>query len=151
MLVGLGCGDDTSAVNVDTGSSSGSGSADDITTLPPVTSADTTIGDSASGDTGSGSVDTTMGVVDDTSTGGVESGSDSGSESGSDTGDTGTTGGDPLPGQTQSQLVSSGRTMSSTNFTMVYTLGQPTQTQATHTSTNYRLQGGLVGANGSPP
>ena len=145
MLVGLGCGDDTSPVNADTGSgSSGSGgNADEITTVP-VTSADSTITDSASGDASSGSVDdTTMGVVDDTSTGGLDTGSDSG--------DSGTTGDEPLPGQTQSQLVSSGRTMSSPSFTMVYTLGQPTQTQATHSSTNYRLQGGLVGANGSPP
>jgi hypothetical protein len=149
MLVGLGCGDDTSPVNVDTGggSTGTGGSGDEITTVP-VTSADSTMSASASGDTSGGMVDdTTMGVVDDTSTSGVDTGSDSESDSG----DSGTTGDEPLPGQTQSQLVSSGRTMSSESFTMVYTLGQPTQTQATHSSTNYRLQGGLVGANGSPP
>ncbi len=63
----------------------------------------------------------------------------------------GTTGDPVLPGQTQSQLVNVGERMASPNYQMVFTLGQPTQTQSTHNSANYRLQGGLIGANGSPP
>jgi hypothetical protein len=39
----------------------------------------------------------------------------------------------------------------SPSFRMVFTLGQPTQNQGVYTSTNFRLQGGLIGANGNPP
>ncbi|MCX4246714.1 hypothetical protein [Paraliomyxa miuraensis] len=85
------------------------------------------------------------GVVDTTGT------SSTGLDTTATEGDTST--GEPplLPGQTQSQLVSSGRVMSSRGYSMVYTLGQPTALQSTHVSSNYTLQGGLVGANGSPP
>jgi hypothetical protein len=66
--------------------------------------------------------------------------------------ETDSTTGDPaLPGQSQAQLVNVGERMSSANYQMVFTLGQPSQLQSTHNSANYRLQGGLVGANGSPP
>ena len=51
----------------------------------------------------------------------------------------------------QSQLVNSGHRAASTNYSMVYTMGQPSAAQSTHASTNYTLQGGLVGANGSQP
>jgi hypothetical protein len=50
-----------------------------------------------------------------------------------------------------SQTVNGGTVASSTNFRMVFTLGQPTQSQGTYTSDNFRLQGGLIGANGNPP
>jgi hypothetical protein len=40
---------------------------------------------------------------------------------------------------------------SSANFRMVFTLGQPTQSQGTYTSPGFKLRGGLIGANGSPP
>ena len=33
----------------------------------------------------------------------------------------------------------------------VFTLGQPTQNQGVYNSANFRLQGGLIGANGNPP
>jgi hypothetical protein len=56
-----------------------------------------------------------------------------------------------IPGQTVNQLVTAGERSSSTTYTLVYTFGQPSKLQSTHNSTNYRLQGGLVGANGSPP
>jgi hypothetical protein len=47
--------------------------------------------------------------------------------------------------------VNSGTLATSTNFRMVFTLGQPTQNQGTYTSASFRLQGGLIGSNGSPP
>jgi hypothetical protein len=34
---------------------------------------------------------------------------------------------------------------------MVFTFGQPTQNQGKTTSPGYRMQGGLIGANGSLP
>src|SRR5207245_381523 len=46
----------------------------------------------------------------------------------------------------------SGGTLSKNNvFKMVSTLGQPTQNQGKSTGPSFRLQGGLVGANGSLP
>ena len=76
---------------------------------------------------------------------------DSSSSSGS-TGDTDSTTGEPaVPGRTMSQLVNAGTRTSSRSYTLVHTLGQPSPLQSTHQSASYRLQGGLVGANGSPP
>lgn len=73
-----------------------------------------------------------------------------------DTGDTGdtddTTDGEPaMPGRSMSQMVSAGERAMSESYTTVFTVGQPTKLQSTHTSANYRMQGGLIGANGSPP
>ena len=50
-----------------------------------------------------------------------------------------------------SETVSAGRVSSSPNYRMVYTFGQPTQNQGKTTSPGYRMQGGLVGANGGAP
>jgi hypothetical protein len=47
--------------------------------------------------------------------------------------------------------VSAGNTARSPSYRMVFTLGQPTQNQGKTTSPRYRMQGGLVGANGSLP
>lgn len=58
--------------------------------------------------------------------------------------------GDPL-GRSVSQTVNGGTKASSANFSLVLTLGQPTQTQGVSSSANFRLQGGLIGANGGPP
>lgn len=61
-------------------------------------------------------------------------------------------GGAPSSGGVQaSQTVSGGRTSASPSYRMVYTFGQPTQNQGKTTSPGYRMQGGLVGANGSLP
>ncbi len=80
----------------------------------------------------------------------ADTSSTSADTSGSSTTD-GTTGAPMRPGHTQGQLVNVGEHMSSESYEMVFTLGQPSQTQATHASANYRLQGGLIGASGSPP
>jgi hypothetical protein len=54
-------------------------------------------------------------------------------------------------GKSVSQTVNSGTVAQSANFRMVFTLGQPTSNQGIYTSANFRLQGGLIGANGNPP
>ena len=65
--------------------------------------------------------------------------------------DTDSTTGDPLVGRSITQTVNSGTVATSPNFRMVFTMGQPTQNQGVYTSANFRLQGGLIGANGNPP
>lgn len=49
------------------------------------------------------------------------------------------------------EMVSAGKVVRSPSYRMVFTLGQPTQMQGKATSPSYRVQGGLVGANGSLP
>ncbi len=132
-----------------------SGCADDV--VPGLT-----VGQTGSSSGGSDTIDAApsnlvTGVVDEGTSGGSGgSGGSSGNvdTTGTDTGTTDTTdttGDPPSTAQTQSQLVSSGQVMSGSRFRMVYTLGQPTQLQSTHSSINYTMQGGLIGANGSPP
>jgi hypothetical protein len=53
------------------------------------------------------------------------------------------------PGATQ--LVNGGDTVKSPGYKMIFTLGQPTQNQNKTTSPGYRMQGGLIGANGTLP
>lgn len=48
-------------------------------------------------------------------------------------------------------VVSAGDRAASPSYSVVYTFGQPTQNQDKSTSPNYRVQGGLIGANGSLP
>lgn len=54
-------------------------------------------------------------------------------------------------GAPATETVSAGEVSKSSSYTMVHTLGQPTQNQGKTTSPGYRLQGGLNGANGSLP
>jgi hypothetical protein len=74
------------------------------------------------------------------------------------TGGTGGTGGSGgsggsmvVPGHTAMEFVSGGQFMKSANYSMVYTVGQPTQIQTTTKSPSYQMQGGLIGATGSLP
>jgi hypothetical protein len=53
------------------------------------------------------------------------------------------------PSATQS--VGAGQVVTSQNYKMVFTFGQPTTNQDKSTSANRRLRGGLQGANGSGP
>jgi hypothetical protein len=50
-----------------------------------------------------------------------------------------------------SQLVSAGTSASSTNYKVVFTVGQPSQAQGAFDSPGYRLRGGLGPINGSTP
>jgi hypothetical protein len=98
------------------------------TTTEPVTSSTSSTTESTSEtDTDSGDTDTETGTDTDTDTGGE------------------------LMGRSVSQTVNSGTAASSPNFKMVFTLGQPTQNQGVYTSPSFKLQGGLIGANGNPP
>jgi hypothetical protein len=140
MLLGLGvgaCADDIPAVPTtesETGTTTGSD------TLPPPDGTTTTTTGVDTTETAS-----TTETVDSTAT-------TTGSTGSTSTGETeGTTGEPTLPGHTVSQLVSAGTRTASRSYTLVHTLGQPSPLQSTHESTSYRLQGGLVGANGSPP
>jgi hypothetical protein len=49
------------------------------------------------------------------------------------------------------ETVSAGDVATSPGYKMVFTFGQPTQNQGKTTSPGYRMQGGLIGANGSLP
>jgi hypothetical protein len=134
VAMSTGCGDDT-AVTTDGPMGTTSGTTDDT----PITFS---MSDSTEG--------TTV-VVDDTASGTDSTGS-TGLDDTSTTGDdTTTTGGEAVPGQSMNQLVSAGERTASRNYTLVYTFGQPSSLQSTHQSPNYRIQGGLIGANGSPP
>jgi hypothetical protein len=60
-------------------------------------------------------------------------------------------GGTADKGVQATETVSAGEVSKSPNYKMVFTFGQPTQNQGKTTSPGYRMQGGLVGANGSAP
>lgn len=66
-------------------------------------------------------------------------------------GGSGGAGGGPItdagsPGQA---FVSAGGTLTSPNYSVVFTMGQSTQNQQQMSSPSYQLQGGLIGATGS--
>jgi hypothetical protein len=48
-------------------------------------------------------------------------------------------------------FVNAGQVSASAQYRMVFSLGQSTQNQGTMTSSQYRLQGGVIGATGSLP
>jgi hypothetical protein len=130
VAMSAGCSDDTAVTTEGpVGLTSGTTDATPITFSMPESSEGTTV------------------VADDTASGTGSTGLDESST----TGDDATTGGEAVPGQSMSQWVSAGERSASRNYTLVYTLGQPSPLQSTHQSPNYRIQGGLIGANGSPP
>jgi hypothetical protein len=51
-------------------------------------------------------------------------------------------------GKSATETVTAGEVSKSPNYKMLFTFGQPTQNQGTTKSPGYRMQGGLVGANG---
>lgn len=156
LLLGA-CGDDSVAAT-DGGSGSGSTgvTTEDIpTTDPPPTVTPDTDAPTTTPVTVTETTDVPTTTVTDTDTSTTGTDTDPGtSTTGTDT-DTGTTtdttGGSEVVGKSVSQTVNGGTVASSDNFRMVFTLGQPTANQGTYKSANFRLQGGLVGANGSPP
>jgi hypothetical protein len=174
VLLSGGCGDDFVGAT-DTDGSSGSSTGDtteggtvptstnptttEPTTDPPpttdtstTTTTETTVeptGPSTETDTTSPVTLTTMDT--DTSTTDTTA-TDTDTDTDTTITDTDTTDtGDELVGRSVSQTVNGGTKASSANFTMVFTLGQPTQNQGVYQSENFRLQGGLIGANGNPP
>ncbi len=83
-------------------------------------------------------------------TGSAGSGGGSSSSTGSG-GEGGSGGGQSAQGHPASGFVNAGDTVKSPHYKMVFTLGQSTQNQSKTTSKSYRMQGGLVGAEGSLP
>jgi hypothetical protein len=166
LLMAGGCGDDfvggtETASGTGTGTSAESSTTVDTptTTNPPTTteggmtegtvSASTT--DSSSTPTTAPTTeDTTQGIDTDTTTGSTGDTS-TGSTSDTDTSTTDTTTGDDARNRSVTQTVNAGHLVTSPNFRLVFTMGQPTQNQGTTDSPNFKLRGGLVGANGSPP
>lgn len=159
VLVSVGCGDDGIAMTE--GASSGATSTgSDPTSDPPTTTepATTDLPTTTSSTTDLPTTDTSMTSPVTSST--TETDTDTTGTTTHDTSSTTTTGetdtdtdtgGDELVGRSVTQTVNGGTVASSPNFRMVFTIGQPTQNQGTYKSDNFRLQGGLVGANGSPP
>lgn len=72
-----------------------------------------------------------------------------GGQGGTGEGGAGGQGGTADNGVPATETVSGGEVSKSQNYKMVFTFGQPTQNQGKTTSPSYRMQGGLVGANGS--
>lgn len=104
-----------------------------------------------------GGDDTTPGSTS-TTTGAGGAGGDGGGTTSSSAGGAGGTGGEggqgggaPMAGVPATETVSAGDMASSPSYRMVFTFGQPTQNQGKTTSPGYRMQGGLIGANGSLP
>jgi len=125
ISTGSACADDTPATTIDFGDgTSTAGGLDPTTSLTGIDSTET--------EPGTSSVTGTTG--------------ETGTETSTTTGDV-----ERLPGQTVSQLVTAGERSTSQTYVLVFTVGQPSQLQSTHESASYRLRGGLVGANGSPP
>lgn len=54
-------------------------------------------------------------------------------------------------GHSATETVTAGEVAKSPGYKMIFTFGQPTQNQGKSSSPGYRIQGGLVGANGSAP
>src|SRR5262245_44094583 len=79
------------------------------------------------------------------------SSSSSGSGMGGGGGMGGAGGGSAAHGPPATDFVSAGEVSKSPSYKLVFTFGQSTQNQEKTTSPSYRLQGGLVGANGSLP
>lgn len=80
--------------------------------------------------------------------------SSGGGGSGGGTGGAGGEGGGsvtPDLGHPGTEIVNGGQFMKSGKYSMVYTIGQPSQVQSTVKSDKYRMQGGIVGATGSLP
>jgi len=129
----LGCSDDAGTVG-GTGAGSGSG------------------GDGAAGGAATGGSGVGANGTGGSSTGGSATGG--GATGGSATGGGaagGMGGAPPLAGPPGTESVSGGAVCVSPSYRMIVTVGQPTVNQGTTTSPNYRLQGGLVGANESLP
>ena len=123
----------------------------DSGTTGTTTSAGTTSTTSGTGGGGSGGGDATTSSTATTSSssGGGEGGAGGGGGVGGGQGTGGGGTGDHGPGATA--LVNGGTVAKSAGYRMVFTLGQSTQNQGGMTSSGYRIQGGLVGANGSLP
>ena len=121
---------------------------DDATTSSPSSTSGDTGGGGRGGDGAQGGTGNTGNTGNQGGGGGETGGGGSGGDGG-----VGGSGGSMMTdfGPPVSESVNAGEVSASTNYKMVFTLGQPAPAQGTMTSPSYRLQGGLVGAMGSLP
>lgn len=149
------CGDDATVVTATEGSTGSSSTTDNppTTTNTPTTDVPTTTDTPTTTDVPTTTDTPTTVTTETTDTTDSTTGTTTEGVSTTDTSSTtdDTTGGAEVVGRSVTQTVNSGTVAISPNFRMVFTLGQPTQNQGVYTSTNFRLQGGLIGANGNPP
>lgn len=129
------------------GCSGGDAPATGTTTTASGTSSSSTTG--GGGGAGGEASSSTTTATTSSSSGGGEGGAGGGGGMGGGQGTGGGGTGDHGPGATA--LVNGGTQATSAGYRMVFTLGQSTQNQGGMTSPGYRMQGGLVGANGSLP
>lgn len=129
------------------------------TDAPDTDATSTSTGDATDGDTTDGETTedaSTTEAVDPSTSSATDGTSSTGDETTGDaTTDPADPSGDPphgslAKGKTVTETVSGGLEAKSPNYRMVFTLGQPAQLQGTHQSENFRVQGGLIGANGEP-
>lgn len=121
-----------------------------VAILLMVFTATASLGCGSGGDTESGSSRSTGTTeASSSSSGGGEGGAGGAGGSGGAGGAGGGTAADN--GAPATETVTAGEVSKSANYKMVFTFGQPTQNQGKTTSSSYRLQGGLTGANGSLP
>ena len=148
MLLGSACGDDSAGVgSISGGTESSTSVGTDSGAVTLTTSVSASADDTGGTESSVTDPDTTVGPDTDTDADSTTgSTTDVVTDTDADTGDEPT-----QSGQTVNQLVTGGTKAASTNYSAVFTIGQPSKLQSTHDSANYRLQGGLVGANGSPP
>jgi len=157
-LAASGCADDTTAGTMSIGGTEGEttdttspSSITDSPTSPPTTDTPTTTQPVTSTDSSTTDEPTTTVAPTSTDSTTTTTTGDTDTTATTTTTDTDSTTGDPIAGRSITQTVNSGTVATSPNFRMVFTMGQPTQNQGTYTSANFRLQGGLIGANGNPP
>ena len=88
---------------------------------------------------------------DERTTNGTTGTTTGGGEGGAGGGGTGTGGAPQSFGPPGTDFVSAAGIAKNSQYKLVFTVGQSTQNQGKMTNPSYRLQGGLIGANGSLP
>jgi hypothetical protein len=142
------CGSVTTQGSPGTGGSGGSSAGSAGTTGAGGHGGTTGTGGSTAGSAGGGTTGTGGSVAGSAGTTGA--GGNAAGGRGGNAGATGLGGMGPR-GVASHQLVNGGGVVQSSNYRMVFTVGQPTPQQTTTTSATYRMRGGLIGATGTPP
>ena len=141
-VVALGCGD--------SGSSSGGGAQGGASTGAESGGASAQGGASSGGSSQGGAPQGGGSSQGGAGSGGAAQGS--GGAGGGGTGGGGTGGGPNVaPGTPGQSFVSAGGVSTSSNYRLVFSMGQPSTNTGKMSSPSYRLQGGLIGATGSLP
>jgi hypothetical protein len=141
--IALGCADGTSVVG---GPDRGDASADGAVDVGADGAIDASIDAGIDAGTDAGT-DAAGDATDDAAGDAGDAAGDGGAGDAGD-GGAGDAGPSRTRGHTATSLVSAGALLTSPNFRMVSTLGQPSMLRSVLQSPNFRLRGGLVGASG---